>query len=184
MSQPEEAIASIGPVSRWTDEQTSELRRLTEAVYPPEEESDWPGRYLDWARPEMGVRVVDASGWLVSYVGVLTREALHDGQPVVIGGIGGVKTHPDARGLGYAALGMEHATRWLLDQPGVDFGLLVCGDDLLVYYGNMGWKQFNGTLLVTQDGATVEFTFNNVMTRDLGRAGPTEGVIDLLGPPW
>ena len=184
MSGPEEAIASIGPVSRWTDEQTRQLRQLSEAVYPPELASDWPGESMEWARPEMGVRVVDASGWLVSYVGVLTRQGLHDGTPVVIGGIGGVKTHPDARGLGYAALGMEHATQWLLDQPGVDFGLLVCQDELLSYYGNMGWKQFNGSLLTTQGDTSVEFTFNNVMTRDLAEEAPTEGIIDLLGPPW
>lgn len=184
MSGPEEAIASIGPVSRWTDEQTRELWQLTEAVYPPDENGEWAGAKIEWARPDMGVRVVDSSGWLVSYVGVLTREGIYDGEPVMIGGIGGVKTHPDARGLGYAALGMEHATQWLLGQPEVDFGLLVCQDDLLGYYGNMGWKQFGGTLLTLQEGNTVEFTFNNVMTRDLAGEGPTEGVIDLLGPPW
>ncbi|HEX6946776.1 MAG TPA: GNAT family N-acetyltransferase [Acidimicrobiia bacterium] len=179
-----EAIASIGPVSRWTDEQTRQLRQLTEAVYPPEEEYDWPGAALEWSRPEMGVRVVDAAGWLVSYVGVLTREALHDGNPVLIGGIGGVKTHPDHRGMGLAALGMEKATQWLFEHAKADFGLLVCQDELLGYYGRMGWKVFEGTLLTKQRGEKTVFTFNRVMTRDMVATAPTTGVLDLQGPAW
>jgi GNAT superfamily N-acetyltransferase len=184
MSPAEEAIISIGPVSKWTDDQIGEYRALTEAVYPPEESDTWPGRAMDWAKAEMGVRVVDGSGWLVSYVGVLVREGLHDGRPVVIGGIGGVKTHPDARGMGYAARGMERATRWFRDQPHVDFGLLVCDSSLIGYYSNLGWVEFKGRLLTTQGGVTAEFTFNNVMTQPIHGAAPETGVIDLLGPPW
>lgn len=184
MSDLDGAVVSVGPVTRWTDEQTSEFSRLTEAVYPPEEQEGWAGASMEWARPEIGVRVVDSSGWLVSYVGVLIRQATHDGEPVTIGGIGGVKTHPDARGMGYASLGMDHATAWLLSQPDVDFGLLVCKEDLLTYYGNMGWKEFTGTLMTIQHGAPAEFTFNRVMTRDLAGSAPTGGLIDLQGPPW
>ncbi len=179
-----DATASIGPVSVWTDEQTRELRKLTDAVYPPEEPDSWPGAVLDWSGPEMGVRVVDSDGWLVSYVGVLVRDSLHDEQPVRIGGIGGVKTHPDVRGMGLAALGMDKATEWLRDDARADFGLLVCQDELLDYYGRMGWKVFEGTLLTEQRGESRVFTFNRVMTRDLVAPGPTEGVIDIQGPAW
>ncbi len=132
----------------------------------------------------MGVRVVDSAGWLVSYVGVLLREGLLDGEPVLIGGIGGVKTHPDSRGMGLAALGMEKATEWLVEAGQADFGLLVCQDELLDYYGRLDWKVFEGTLLTEQNGEKAEFTFNRVMTRDLQGAAPIDGVIDLLGPAW
>ena len=179
-----EAAVSIGPVSRWTDEQTRQLHLLTEAVYPTDQEDDWEGSRLEWSRPEMGVRVVDDAGWLVSYVGVYTRAALLDGGEVTIGGIGGVKTHPDARGMGLAALGMTKATEWLLETARADFGLLVCQDELLDYYGRMGWRVFEGTLLTDQHGEKSEFTFNRVMTRDLVLEGPTDGVIDLQGPAW
>lgn len=178
------ATASIGPVSRWTDEQTRQLHLLTEAVYPPEEAAEWPGAALEWSRPELGVRVVDSAGWLVSYVGVLLREGLHDGDPVVIGGIGGVKTHPDSRGMGLAALGMEKATEWLLEEGRADFGLLVCQDELIDYYARMEWQLFDGKLITLQHGEPVEFTFNRVMTRDLVGPGPIDGVIDLQGPAW
>jgi hypothetical protein len=178
------AVVSIGPVSRWTDEQVAEYRELTEAVYPPDAVADWPGRKLEWSEAELGVRVVDTSGWLVSYVGVLTREGTLDDEPVVIGGIGGVKTHPDARGLGYAALGMRRATDWFHELGKVDFGLLVCEPGLIGYYNNLGWVEFNGSVLTTQGHRRVEFTFNRVMTQTIGAEAPVTGVIDLMGPPW
>jgi len=184
MSAADKAVVSIGPVSKWTEDQLGQYRDLTAAVYPPAENADWPGRKLDWAGAEMGVRVVDDSGWLVSYVGVLTREGLLDDKPVVIGGIGGVKTHPDARGMGYAALGMRGATEWFQQQPRVDFGLLVCDSSLLGYYANLGWVEFVGRLLTTQGGTTVEFTFNSVMTQPIHSHAPETGTIDLLGAPW
>lgn len=184
MSETGGAVVSIGPVSRWTDEQVAQYRELTEAVYPPAESEDWPGRKLDWSQAEMGVRVVDSSGWLVSYVGVLTRKGALDDAPVVIGGIGGVKTHPDARGLGYAALGMRRAEEWFRQQDGVDFGLLVCEPGLIGYYNNLGWVEFEGSVLTTQGDRRVEFTFNRVMTQPIQSEAPVTGVIDLMGPPW
>jgi GNAT superfamily N-acetyltransferase len=184
MSEAGKAVVSIGPVSRWTDEQVAAYRDLTEAVYPPAEVSDWPGRALDWSQPEMGVRVVDPSGWLVSYVGVLTRRGTLDDAPVVIGGIGGVKTHPDARGLGYAAMGMRRASEWFREQGDVDFGLLVCEPGLIRYYESLGWVEFDGTVLTTQGDRRVEFTFNRVMTQPIVSEAPVRGVIDLMGPPW
>jgi hypothetical protein len=184
MSNETGAVVSVGPVSKWTDEQLKEYRDLAEAVYPPAENANWPGRALDWSPMELGVRVVDRSGWLVSYVGVFTREATLNGEPVIIGGIGGVKTHPDARGAGYAALGMRTASEWFGRQPRVDFGLLVCDQGLLGYYANLGWVEFKGTLLTTQGDRSVEFTMNRVMTQPVHAPAPEDGVIDLLGPPW
>jgi hypothetical protein len=38
--------------------------------------------------------------------------------------------------------------------------------------------------MVQQRGATVEFTFNRVMTCEIQAPPPRAGTIDLLGPPW
>jgi len=62
--------------------------------------------------------------------------------------------------------------------------LLVCGAHLLDYYRALGWRDFAGRLWVRQHGATVEFTFNRVMTRGVRADAPQTGTIDLLGPPW
>jgi hypothetical protein len=159
------------------------LRALSEAVYPPGSSSSWPGRQIEWSPAEWCVRIHDDEGTLVSYVGVVLRDAEREGQPVRVGGIGGVKTHPAARRRGLAGIGLRRAIEFFHHEH-VDFGLLVCGPHLLDYYGKLGWREFDGRLLIRQHGAAAEFTFNRVMTYGVRSAPPTGGTVDLLGPPW
>jgi hypothetical protein len=42
------------------------------------------------------VLVHDDGGNLASYVGIVSCHALYEGQAALVGGIGGVKTHPTA----------------------------------------------------------------------------------------
>jgi aminoglycoside 2'-N-acetyltransferase I len=179
---PEE-IVRLDRIPDFSDADREELRALSLAVYPPADAVDWPGRRLQWAAAEWGVRVYGCDGALVSYVGITLREARHDGGPVRVGGIGGVKTHPAARRRGFAARGMRRAAEFFRDER-IDFGLLVCAPHLLGHYGRLGWRPFEGTLLVRQHGETVPFTFNEVMTCAVRSPAPAAGVIDLLGPPW
>ena len=104
-------------------------------------------------------------------------------QPVRIGGIGNVKTHPSVRKQGFASLAIERAVTFLREQPLV-FALLVCEQHLLGYYSRLGWKEFTGRLLIRQHGATTEFTLCRVMTLGLHSVAPETGTIDLCGPPW
>lgn len=159
------------------------LRALTTAVYPPTEAADWPGRGREWAAPEWCVRLYDRDGALVSYVGVVVRDALHDGRQRTVGGIGSVKTHPAARGRGHAARAIARAVAFL-HQRGVAFAVLVCQPALIPYYEHLGWRPFTGRLLVRQHGALEEFSFNRVMTRSVTAVAPETGTLDLLGPPW
>src|SRR5262249_3546908 len=159
-----------------------DVRALAAAVYPAREVANWPGRSLEWSPAEWCVRVRDEDGLLVSYVGVLLREAQLDRQPVRIGGIGGVKTHPAARRRGFAARGMERAMEFFHAQPDVTFALLVCGPHLIGHYARRGWQEFPGRLLVRQHRASVEFTFNRAMTFGIKSPAPDDGTIDLLGP--
>jgi aminoglycoside 2'-N-acetyltransferase I len=160
------------------------IRALSQAVYPPAEAADWPGRSIEWANPEWCARVWATDGTLVSFVGVLLRHAIYNEQPVTIGGVGGVMTHPETRRRGYAKIGMHRASEFFTQQPDVGFALLVCEPRLIHYYGSMGWREFSGKLWVRQHGAMAEFTFNRVMTLGVTQNTPTTGVIDLCGPPW
>src|SRR5262245_59582558 len=88
-----EAVA-LNRVTDLTDAERGAVRALSLAVYPPGESAGWAGRQIEWAAAEWCVRISDARDGLVSYVGISLRDARHDGQPVRVGGIGGVKTHP------------------------------------------------------------------------------------------
>lgn len=159
------------------------LQRLKEAVYPPDENETWDGASREWTTPQWGVFVRDDSGELVSYTGVIRRDGSVDGHPATIGGVGGVATHPGQRGRGYAALGIGRALDYLATR-GTDFALLVCRDELVPYYEGLGWRVFTGTVLVRQFGAEETFVYNRVMVGDLNLPAPTQGTIDLKGPPW
>jgi len=176
---------SLSAVDIRSDANQQALAGLSGMVYPPAEVADWPGHRLEWAAPEWDVFVVDDELGMVSYTGAILRDAEHDGKPVHLGGVGGVKTHPDSRGRGHAAAGLRRATEFFETQkPPLDFALLVCNDSLLAYYSRFGWQQFHGDLLTLQGGEPKKFEFNNVMVMDLSAIAPTTGRIDLLGPPW
>ena len=173
-------------------------------MYPPEDIADWPGRHLEWAHSqwdvfvasklgrsapytggERPIFVVDDDQTLVSYTGIVVREAAHNGSPVRVGGVGGVKTHPAARGRGYAAAGLRRAMDFFNEQhPSIDFALLVCDPSLLGYYSEHGWQEFTGDMLTRQSDRTEKFVFNRVMVTSVQSSAPTSGTIDLMGPPW
>ena len=170
-------VADLTPADRDT------LRALTVAVYPPEV-APRPGPRVVWAPVEWSIRVWDEAGALVSHVGVLSREVLMDDVPTVIGGIGSVKTHPAARGKGYASAGLREAVRFFTDELWVAFALLVCLPPIVPYYARHGWQRFHGTLLVAQPGGTVPFTTNLPMVLPIHTPTPAGGTIDLCGAPW
>ncbi|HEX6220211.1 MAG TPA: GNAT family N-acetyltransferase [Acidimicrobiia bacterium] len=173
----------LKPVVDFSNEETTALHVMKSAVYPDRTPEIEANRAREWDRPQWGVFVTDQSGALVSYTGVVMRSGAVDGQDVVIGGVGGIATHPDHRGKGYAPLGMGRALDFLLEN-GAAFGLLVCRDELVGYYTRLGWRLFEGTTLNTQRGEQEVFTFNNVMVGDLNSTAPAAGVIDLRGPAW
>jgi hypothetical protein len=115
---------------------------------------------------------------------MLTRDISVDGVPVRIGGIGGVKTHPEARGRGYASMAIRAATAFFTDECGVTFALLVCLPPTVPYYERLGWQRFRGTLLVAQPGGTIPFTTNLPMVLPARDAAPLDGTINLCGYPW
>src|SRR6185436_5446469 len=114
------------------------IAALSAAVYPPDEWKDWPGRLLEWANAEWCVCVWSPDNTLVSYTGIFLRPAIVNGDAMHIGGVGSIKTHPTARGRGYARLGIEHALRFFEEQNDVAFALLVCEPERLPYYARLG----------------------------------------------
>ncbi len=171
-------VADLSPTER------DELRALTAAVYPPEDSASPPGTPVTWAAATWSIRVREDDGRLVAQVGMLTREAEINGARTLLGGIGGVKTHPKARGRGHAAAAMRTAATFLADECGVAFLLLVCLPPTVSYYERLGWRRFHGTLLVEQPGGTIPFTANLPMTLPGRDNAPLDGTINLCGQPW
>jgi ribosomal protein S18 acetylase RimI-like enzyme len=125
-----------------------------------------------------------SGGELASYVGIILREGTLDRRQVLLGGVGGIGTHPAARRRGYAQMALRRAIDYFREKPEVEFALLVCEEDLIPYYARLGWRVFAGQLIVRQHGEPTVFTFNRVMTMGTAGEAPLIGTIDLCGPPW
>ncbi len=79
---------------------------------------------------------------------------------------------------------VEATLDFFRNQGNVDFALLVCEPRLVPFYERLGWQLFPGELLVTQQQATVPFTFNLPMTLLIRLRDSLSGTIDHFGPPW
>lgn len=177
-------MIQLSKVADLSDTERTAVRALSQAVYPPDEVKDWPGRHVEWAKPDSCVRIHGADGELTCFVGLIVREGTLDGRAVTIGGIGGVMTHPLHRNQGLAGKGIRRAIAAFRDKGNITFGLLACDARLLEYYSKLGWREFTGKTMVRQRSEQVAFTFNRVMTIGVLEATPHSGMIDLCGPPW
>lgn len=178
-------IAVITNDDRTPDDQ-QKLRKLNQAVYPPENSGDSPEARMTWANTELSIIVrQEPEGDIVAHAGVLARTCLLNGSPALIGGVGGVKSHPDLRVKGLGRAAMTRAVEILRDDLSADFGLLVCPSTALGFYKRLGWNEFSGTLWIEQpDQGRINFTLNHVMVIPLRTDAPKSGSIDLSGLPW
>jgi aminoglycoside 2'-N-acetyltransferase I len=160
-----------------------DFQQLRAAVYPPEVLATLPGTQFEWTVPQWSVLVWDQEE-LVSRVGLITREILSNGETKLIGGIGGVMTHPQKQGKGYASHAMREAARILDSEFSVAFALLFCRPHLVKFYGSLGWKPFEGQVFVEQSQGKIEFSANGAMVFDVKETAPVQGILDLNGLPW
>lgn len=117
-------------------EEKDALRDLSAAVFPPEIAASWPSRLTEWASPQWCILGSD-DGRILPHAGALIRDGAAGGKSAKIGGVGGVKTHPEARGRGLASAAVRRAVE-LLREQGADFALLVCEPALVPFYERIG----------------------------------------------
>lgn len=159
------------------------LQQLREATYPPKVPAARLGRAIAWASAIWSV-LVWSDGALVSRVGMITRLAASNGLDLMVGGVGGIMTHPEQRGLGLATRATKEAVSYLISEHGVLFSLLFCRDELVPFYQRGGWQLFEGKVVVDQPQGPIEFRVNHAMVIAGVGDVPQSGVIDLRGYPW
>ena len=138
---------------------------------------------LAWSDAQDWVVTGSLDGQVVSCLIIIERSGTVNGQPVRLGGIGGVATHPNAQRKGYARQIMLAAADFMRNQLKVEFGLLVCSPELTGYYARMGWQVVSGPLFADQPGGKARLDLT-VMVLPCGEQKWPGGSIDLCGLPW
>ena len=167
----------------FSDRQQKGLDALRAAVYPPEVLETLPSRFFTWAKPAWSVLLWEGDE-LLSRVGLLVRDAFHNGDSKRIGGIGGVATHPASQGKGHASQAMREAADRFHNDLNVPYALLFCRPQLVPFYERLMWKPFEGKVFVEQLQGKIEFTANGAMVLAVQEQAPLNGVLDLNGLPW
>jgi GNAT superfamily N-acetyltransferase len=119
----------------------------------------------------------------LSHVAVLKHNGHANGEPALIGGIGGVVTVPAAQRRGYATLLVRHATAFLRDDWQVDFALLFCIDRMRAYYERLEWKKVQCEVLLDQPDGKVQCPFH-VMTMPFTSRFEIINSLDLGSASW
>jgi predicted N-acetyltransferase YhbS len=121
---------------------------------------------------------------LVSFLSVVDRDATGDARPLHLLGLNNVITEPAARGRGHARRLNAEALRFMTAQDPSAVGLLFCADDLLAFYGGLGWQPYAGTVIVSQPDGDRPWS-SNCMLHGLGKPPPLDlQQIHLRGLPW
>ena len=157
--------------------------QLFDAVWPPAVVETLPWKDVVWANPDKRVLVFDGDGALIGHVGLYRRGATWNERAVTMGGIGGVATHAESRRRGVASAGMRRAVLEMERAFAVDFALLFCEARHAPLYRSLGWRRFEGDVLVMQPQGRVPFTATDAYVLDFTLA-PRAGVLDLCGLPW
>jgi aminoglycoside 2'-N-acetyltransferase I len=140
-----EPSVNIKAVKNLTPEEQDEVYRLLSVVYEADI-STWTWSQDDW-------RVwVQVDHRIVAHVAITERTCLVNRQPVKVGGIGGVGTHPDWRKQGLASLAMQKTADFLVHQLKADFGVLFCANEMVPYYQRLGWRMIDSPVYFEEEG--------------------------------
>lgn len=166
------------------DESRPRIAALSAAVYPPEVLASVPWRDVKSARSHHRILVLNNHDVVVAAAGLLVREARLDGNPVEIGGVGGVMTMPARQGMGIGRLAMEAINDVMKGFPLMRFGLLFCEPKNTGFYAKLGWNVFDGIVEVDQESGKGVYNIMKAMVRPVHGVTPNQGRLDVCGLPW
>ena len=165
----------VREASELSASESASLRRLDAEAFVSEDEIDLLGRKMEWAPPRWHLAYWN-NDEAICHVGIILRRGTLNGVEVAIGGVEGVATSPASEGL-VRALDF-------LKELSVDFGLLICREELIPFYRKRGWNLYTDPVAIIQSGKRTFFSLSSVMVCPIGIASKIEGTIDLNGPPW
>jgi aminoglycoside 2'-N-acetyltransferase I len=164
-------------VSEWmTEDEYRTLFEWGERIFGPLD-----GLY-EW-RPKQRHLYVEEDGRLVGHVGLLADVVRVGDETVAVQGVGGVVTRPEAQGRGYARLALRRAVELMRAEPGAEFGMLYCRDELVPFYASLGWQLVEDESEFWQPAGRVVSPFR-VMVLQLGTRAWPKGRVIVEGLPW
>jgi GNAT superfamily N-acetyltransferase len=143
------------------------------------------GRVAEWAPEREAVVVGRLEGRLATYVGIVLREILVDGQPTRVAGIASVMTEPELQGRGFATAALKLAVGHMQSVE-AEFALLTALEHRRTFYERLGWRVVANSVVCDQANGKVHLNDPGRHEMVLPLRGDLvgDGRIDLCGLPW
>lgn len=119
----------------------------------------------------------------VSHAGILKHVITVNDEPVLVAGLGGVVTVPEARHEGFARRLVLAAMRFAESEWKVEAGLLFCRPQMLAYYESLGWQVVEPPVMIEQPGGKIVSPLH-VMVIPFGDMAWPSGTVELQSLPW
>jgi RimJ/RimL family protein N-acetyltransferase len=167
----------IKPAGGLSPAEQKQLDDLLERVF-----HDDPYAGMAYAKMEWNV-LVYVGNVLASNVEIVERTVTVGGQPVRVGGIGGVATLPEYRGRSLATQAMIAAAKFMEDELGLEYGLLITSTRRETFYKGLGWQVISEPAYFDQPSGKIQ---NEGITMSLSMAGKfwPPGMVDFCSLPW
>jgi RimJ/RimL family protein N-acetyltransferase len=143
---------------------------------------DDPYAGMAYAKMEWNV-LVYMGNVLASNVEIVGRTVTVGGQPMRVGGIGGVATLPEYRGRGLATQAMVAAAKFMKDELGLEYGLLITSTRRETFYGGLGWQVISEPAYFDQPSGKIKNEGSTMSLSIAGKSWPP-GMVDFCSLPW
>jgi predicted acetyltransferase len=137
---------------------------------------------IQWADPEYYVFAISDSE-IISRLGIIERKVSVNEHPLNVAGISGVITRSEYRKSGIASYVLKNAVAFISNDLGINYGLLLCRDEVASVYEKLGWKVFDGPTTFHQPNGKMIY-HKLTMVLECGQEKWPIGAIDLCGLPW
>jgi GNAT superfamily N-acetyltransferase len=123
------------------------------------------------------------NGELVSHAGILKHVVSVSDEPVLVAGLGGVVTVPEAQRHGFARQLVQYVMRHAESEWKVDAGLLFCRSTMVAYYEALGWQLVLAPVIIDQPDGNIPSPLH-VMVLPFGKMSWPPGAVELQSLPW
>jgi GNAT superfamily N-acetyltransferase len=137
---------------------------------------------LHWRHKDLRFVMLE-DGEMISHAGILKHSVSVEGVPVLVVGLGGVVTVPEAQRKGFARQLVKHAMSYAETEWKVAAGLLFCREEMVPYYEKLGWQTVESPVLIEQPGGTTTSPLH-VMVLPFGNFSWPAGTVELNSLPW
>jgi len=119
----------------------------------------------------------------VSHAGILKHVVTVNDEPILVAGLGGVVTVPEARHKGFARRLVLDAMRFAASEWKVQAGLLFCRPQMLAYYESLGWQMVESPVMIDKPSGKIVSPLH-VMVIPFGEMAWPAGTVELQSRPW